>query len=1143
MAEFNFSKESCIDNKEVTMQNAIEKLLNGSKYFDNATSYFRLSGLTLIEEALYKFFENSEDAKIRLLLSYHYDTKYEETRRLFHIAYTPQEDGEVYEFSEKFYNDLLKWINEGRILVKIFVDDKYLKTHEKSDIEFMHSKTYLFSRDNIEPLQGSVLLGSSNLTNGGLVKNRELNIYSQDTYPSIHNWYEDVWKHYSEDYSEDLIADLQKQMESEAAKVKVDAPTYTPIEYFYWNLAKAYGEPRDLSLEQRISQIESQLPYPKDINGNKFFAHQKVGIRTIYKKLMKFDTQVLSDGVGLGKTLEAAALIKLYLQDLESQQDGRKILILRNNRLKQQWTDELQNVKLSMNKIDFITRQKFAFIDDETLKNYANTYALIVIDEAHEGFLRQSNQAYQRVKELIRLSRDVNAYEIRGLLLTATPWNNSREDVIRLGLLFANRDKIPLDREYQNYVANKLESSLFDLKGNGNFNKKAYLHFWQDYYIQRTRQSLKNEKYLSGKYPIRIFPLETGEIPYKIKYSRDVSEALKTVLARMIELHLPYQDTIYQYFGENKSSNIILRQRQQLLRRADSSNAAFSKSIGNIEQRLKRFLSEIMTLNDKSVSEVKNYFISLVDKEHADLLKNEGNSFEELFDIDNTDLNDLSNAKQQRIKLINEKLNISTINKILSTIIKDISEDLTNLDEITSTWRIVSKFDEKQKVIIKQVKDILKNRRKVLIFSEFQDTAWDYFDQMRHDPELNELGIGIVSGGYCKVGFEDSYKEKVLSQFSPSSQSTELFEEKEISILIGTDAISSGQNLQDSSDVITIELPYNPQRLEQRIGRIDRPKLEENSEIYVYAYPSDEIISAEITLTEKYQAKAHGASEDTEGEINLPFVNAVKNKGIVYALNESEGENVIPDDLSQTTSVSDDDAKVRLYTYFKQNKDKFTNIEKVKFYPNAFSENEINIFIADIDFCEINGRQVKLETNQLFNQVGRISIADAENISRIEYENHYSISESIANKKLNKFVEIQNKVLTELVNQENERIDNVHVLDSPISYISDLSLSLKNNREQYISEFETQQIDKPMFAKIVKSLINRGFTGEQKQFLHNLTTNGYLDNGKVYQNVWRNLHRFVTLFAIESETIVNETTLMDRINLEKTSLNIISAIL
>lgn len=142
-----------------------------------------------------------------------------------------------------------------------------------------------------------------------------------------------------------------------------------------------------------------------------------------------------------------------------------------------------------------------------------------------------------------------------------------------------------------------------------------------------------------------------------------------------------------------------------------------------------------------------------------------------------------------------------------------------------------------------------------------------------------------------------------------------------------------------------------------------------------------------------------------------------------------------------------------------------------------------------------------------------------------------------------KFVEIQNKVLTELVNLENERIDNVHVLDSPISYISDLSLLLKNNREQYISEFETQQIDKPMFAKIVKSLINRGFTGEQKQFLRNLTTNGYLDNGKVYQNVWQNLHRFVTLFAIESETIVNDTTLMDKINLEKTSLNIISAIL
>ena len=104
---------------------------------------------------------------------------------------------------------------------------------------------------------------------------------------------------------------------------------------------------------------------------------------------------------------------------------------------------------------------------------------------------------------------------------------------------------------------------------------------------------MANDQYLSDRYPKREFPLEDNEEPFTITYSPDVSQALKEILERLIELKLPYQDTVWQYFGSDKESNVILRQRFQLLRRADSSNAAFGKSLENIKMKLEAFQKDI----------------------------------------------------------------------------------------------------------------------------------------------------------------------------------------------------------------------------------------------------------------------------------------------------------------------------------------------------------------------------------------------------------------------------------------------------------------------------------------------------------------------------------------------------------------------
>jgi len=102
----------------------------------------------------------------------------------------------------------------------------------------------------------------------------------------------------------------------------------------------------------------------------------------------------------------------------------------------------LENVGVSLSQIDVTTRQKFTGLSEDEVHSYAETYALVVIDEAHEGFLRKNNKAYQNMQAMVFYARDTQSRTIRGLLLTATPWNNSREDVIRLGLLFLNIQKI-----------------------------------------------------------------------------------------------------------------------------------------------------------------------------------------------------------------------------------------------------------------------------------------------------------------------------------------------------------------------------------------------------------------------------------------------------------------------------------------------------------------------------------------------------------------------------------------------------------------------------------------------------------------------------------------------------------------------------
>ncbi|MDR0899829.1 MAG: phospholipase D-like domain-containing protein [Lactobacillaceae bacterium] len=1125
-----------IDNQEHTMREAIAALLSNPdvEVMDIASGYFRLSGISTLKNEIRSFMSQSlQKPKMRWLLSNRLDEK---SSKFFDDA-KENDDNEDFQISDDFFEQIKSWIKSGDIEVNVFVGKEYIESNKLNDIEFLHGKAYLFSAKH-QSTSGHVLIGSSNFTQGGLVGNRELNIYSQDSWPALHSWFDELWDGYSVPYSNELLAAFEDQKKN--AKQEVE---YTPIDFMYWNLGKFYGKSKNRSLDRRIAELERKLPYPTDESGHKFFAHQRIGIKSVYEKLNEFDTQILADGVGLGKTLEAASILKLYLEDLEIMNDKRGALVLANDRLKAQWFEELQNVHQEQSKIHFMTRQRFANLTESEIQEMSDKYGIVVIDEAHEGFLKPNNRSYKNMQLLVNEARNKFAIDIKGLLLTATPWNNSREDVIRLPLLFLNIDKVPDSRKYYDYILGGRESALFDSKGDGNFNQEAYKEFWKDYYIQRTRLSLSNEKFLSDKYPKREFPLESEDEPYSIPYSAEVSSALTDALSKLIELHLPYQDTVMQYFNGDSFSQVVLRQRQQLLRRADSSNAAFTQSVENIEIKLKDFITDIDSLAGKSLSDVKKYFIAKVDKDVADSY----DDYEGL-DLGDNELDEyeLNSAKQKRLKLIDDALSQSTVGTYLRQMKQDAESDLIALRDINDNWSVVAKSDMKQTVIINEIRNVVNKGRKVLLFSEYTDTVNDYYDKFLKDNSFATMNIGKISGQGSFVNNTSTTKEEVLGRFSPNSKGYELFSDnEEISVLIGTDAIATGQNLQDATDVMTIELPYNPMKLEQRVGRIDRPKKNGDNRIFVYAFPSDEIIDAEIALTARYENKVEGASADTDADINLPFVQALRKNGVGRALSQAEKEAIQKDNLSSPSLVSEEEARERVQSYYEQIGESFKLSDNLQLKPFSFGLAKSSVFMGHITLRDANGHEVGFEDNNiLYNLDGdMIDFVEAESIVNDARKTTISIGNYNPDGFIGKYDAATDSVLIKVSDSFNDNLRQNATVQPQMSYIMDVKKFLDNNKNNYIALFKEQEVDPKKFNEIIKSFPKRSFSKQQSQFLKGLqNSKGKVDSSKVIENVWRNLKQFITIFDMEKLAHFADSKSKSKTSAEESSSELIAGL-
>lgn len=1001
--EHRLFSEHVIDNRRVNMVDALKYLLMQEEFktLDVAVGYFYITGLLLLKDEVTDFMDK-RNGHLRILMGNETNggtvnildgSNYDNYVDLI----TAKSKDDTATISDKaFLGKVSEWVDAGRIEVKVYT----------GDANYFHAKSYLFA-STLDSDRGTAIVGSSNFSRAGLEGNTELNVLTQDGFFALHNWYNELWLSNKEvtDFSPDLI----KIVKSSGAKRPLQE--YQPVKETYYNFANMYGKP--------YAELDTNQNWVKGL-----FQHQRSGIISIKEKLDSFDTAVLSDGVGLGKTRTAAGVIRLYL----ASETVHRILVIADTKLKDQWREELQAVGVDPSDYGFISRQKLVEMPDEELKK--DHFTFVIIDEAHLGFKNNNTKAYHKVA----MMKAANP-QMKGLMLTATPWNNQREDVINIGSLFLNVDAIPNNRTYKQYfllsphvVSNKVVKRLAN-------DDQAFKEFWADVYLQRTRKTYGGQ---GAKFPHRNFP--SVDIQYEPRKNQIFADNFDVI----DQLKFPYQDPI-KYIDDSKEELGAKQLKMMLLKRADSSWKAFADSLQHIVDKLqhlrKTYLLQFSQLKGKALLEHYRAFLYFAYNLTEYEGKNDLGLFDELkgFDEDELETDDRDLRTKIRQKQYLEKITaqidsvkLPKAKKAIEKMTADCNRDLITLQSLINDLNTAyNKIDEKVDKIIQCIDEEREKDHKIILVSQFADTVEYYYDRLyQHYNSLKiTLPMGMITGGInsannqinAKLNLNKSTKKDVLNHFSPRSKKhPELIKDKvEIDLIVGTDTISTGQNLQDAVTLMNIDLPYNPMTLEQRIGRIDRPLPagSDKDQIYIYTFPVYESINSQLKMLKRLGNKMAGVLNDTEFDnVVLPqYENYLKNS-------QSKKQNAVKsmldateDQLMNHTSFASEEhseeyqkANRRMYN-FKVNQLKPLKHPLISNYSFSNSSQDYSVIVMEVQYKDVNGASISRE-NVLVNadkaEIIGILAAERNLNDAITYDCHNAKSLSLAQAK-SKVADIQ----------------------------------------------------------------------------------------------------------------------------------------
>lgn len=727
--------------------------------------------------------------------------------------------------------------------------------------EPLHAKLYLAHRpdDNFNKIQA--IMGSSNLTYSGLTKQGELNAEfgDSDSAEKLASWFDDRWE---DKFCLDITKELIEIIDNSWAGDK-EIPPY----YIY--LKTAYH----LSEEARSGIKEFSIP--TEFRGALFdFQQTAVKIAARHLNNEKRGGAMIGDVVGLGKTITACAIAKMYENTF-----GSNTLIICPANLQDMWAKYRKQYDM---KADIMSMSKPIDVDN------ARYYKLIIVDESHN--LRNSQGIrYRNIRDLIQKQ------DCKVLLLTATPYNKQYKDLSSQLRLFID-DDMDLGIRPEAYIraiggerkfAEKHEDFIRSIKA---FERSECQEDWQElmklFLIRRTRTFIKvnyaktdpknKRKYLEFKdghksyFPDRIPKAVKFNTVEGDQYSRLYS---KEMIDFMESLKLPRYGLTH-YLDEKKAeaaskyeSNLI-----DNLSRAGAQMMGFCKStfFKRIDSSGYAFL---LTLYRHILRNA--VYIYAIDNK-LKLPVSDENIFPEDF-LEDSDIND-ANADSENSQEFFSNSNLLTIPKDMKAYmekaetyyngligknnvqwidskyfkrtlkqgLKKDCEQLLAMIKLCEAWnpQTDQKLNELEKLLSNTHKD-----EKVVVFTQYSDTANYIYKQ------LEKRGIKYIE----KVTGATKNSTSIVERFSPISNKADIEKENELRILIATDVLSEGQNLQDAHIIVNYDLPWAIIRLIQRAGRVDR--IDQSSEkIYCYSFfPADEvekIISLRTRLNERINENA-----------------------------------------------------------------------------------------------------------------------------------------------------------------------------------------------------------------------------------------------------------------------------------------------
>lgn len=795
-------------------------------------------------------------------------------------------------------------------------------------------------------------------------------------------WFNQFWD--NDEFVEDIKSEV---LESVQTMYKENTPEFIYFVTLY-NIFKEYLDEFD---EDKI--IKGKTGFKNTTVWNKLYKFQKDGVLGAIEKLERYNGCVIADSVGLGKTFEALAVIKYY----ELRND--RVLVLCPKKLRDNWTlytqNDTRNILLEdrfrydvLNHTDLSRSSGMSGSIDLRTINWGN-YDLVVIDESHNF---RNNQArndketrYSRLmKEIIK--KGVNT---KVLLLSATPVNNKMND-IKNQIAFITEGN---DKHFENEGIKSIEATL--RKAQTIFNKwvklpekdrttQTFLEMINfDYFklldtitIARSRKHI--EKYYNmseiGKFPERLKPMNIhSDIDTQGSFEA-ISSIDKKILKLNLAIYSPLQYVLPQKRAVySEKYDIKVQNGKSVFKQTDREQSIVHLMRVNLLKRLESSINSFTITLERILYQVE--------KGIEGLEKNISPEYEHL------SIDDINNDEQLNDLLVGNKVKvlISDVDRIRWK--QDLIEDKEILENLLKEAK---KISVERDAKLEKIKEVIQNKienpinpenKKVIIFTAFADTARYLYENLNKwaYTNYNVYSALITGGGGNKTNFPNIKAEMsdILINFSPKSKERSKVFEKvngEIDILIATDCISEGQNLQDADFLVNYDIHWNPVRIIQRFGRIDRLGSQNDKIQLVNFWPHmelDEYINLEARVSGRMillDVSATGEENVIEYDENKKMNDLDYRKKQLKQLQESV---LNLEDVSGGISITDltmNDFKMDLLEYMKDNKRKLEKAPMGMYAISSLESSGLNEEIRPgVIYClkQTNDNELSGEYNSL----------------------------------------------------------------------------------------------------------------------------------------------------------------------------------